>query len=623
MSYNMKELPQYINTAGKITVITSLLGVVVFAVLFLFNIGAQELRHAEAQDFATTTVTVLNTPPQWTIDAQESAQSSTSTPTNSGSAITWIATATDSNAESYYLLICSNGNAPTATSSPAVPRCGSGAVRWAVSAFTVSGTQASAATTTTEAFAESNAWFAWVCDAVALNPRCNVTSKQGTATTASPFNVNHRPLFSAFWDNSSSLTSVPGTTVTFTATSSDTDTVITNDTVKLIVCSTAGFNTTTDSCTASTIATSTFSASNPTASYLIRIPTQDQNYGAFGYIIDNHGHESAGVSQGSDSTLSVANAAPTVQASQIALNNGLDMILTQEAGQTTGFKLDYVVTDNNSCLNSSSNPEVRDYVISVLRNGLATTSCDGTGDYNANNCYTSTVATTTWNLGCAATTTIPSDCTGATDPTVTWSCTFPLWYIADPTDGVASDTIYFAQDWRAIVSAVDDNSATGTASRSSFAGVDVNSFMMMALDSAFIPYGQLEPGQRTDPLVASTTVRATGNVGLDQLLSGESMCTYYTSAVSCNNSASSTIAERNQVFATSSVTYGTASSTGKILSSTTIKRLDLNVKKSTTTVSQADGQTYWGINIPSTLTLAGSYRGENTFWGVVSSPGQW
>ena len=43
MSYNMKELPHYINTAGKITVITALLGVFVFAVAFFLNLGAQEL----------------------------------------------------------------------------------------------------------------------------------------------------------------------------------------------------------------------------------------------------------------------------------------------------------------------------------------------------------------------------------------------------------------------------------------------------------------------------------------------------------------------------------------------------------------------------------------------------
>lgn len=164
MSYNMKELPNYIQTAGKVTVITSLLGVVVFMVIFLLNIGVKnELQHVEAQGLATTSVTVLNTPPQWTIDAQEVVPSSTSSPTNSGSQVQWRATATDSNAEDYYLLICSNSNAPTANAS-AAPTCGAGAIQWAVSSAASSSIEAIAATTTTEVspFAEQNDWYAWV-----------------------------------------------------------------------------------------------------------------------------------------------------------------------------------------------------------------------------------------------------------------------------------------------------------------------------------------------------------------------------------------------------------------------------------------------------------------------------
>ena len=145
----------------------------------------------------------------------------------------------------------------------------------------------------------------------------------------------------------------------------------------------------------------------------------------------------------------------------------------------------------------------------------------------------------------------------------------------------------------------------------------------MALDTLAIPYGSLEPGQQTDPLAAITTIRATGNVGIDELLTGESMCTTYTSSVTCPTSATSTITESYQVFATSSVTYGTATATGNTLSSTTQKLLDLNVPKSTATSTQASGDTYWGIQVPITLTLAGSYTGENTFFVAASDPSQW
>ncbi len=615
----MKGLPQYINTAGKITVITALFGVVAFAIIFLLNIGATQLQHVEAQGLATTTVTVLNTPPQWTVDAQESTQSSTSTPTNSGTVITWTATATDSNSESYYLLICSASTTPTANNA-AVPTCGAGATRWAVSAFTASAAQATAATTTTEVapFSEQNHWVAWVCDAVAVNPRCNSTYKQGTGTTSSPFNVNKRPSFTGFWDNSPTL---PGSTVTFHATSSDPDIVPINDTVKLIVCSTASFATSTDTCGATTLSSSTLSASNPTATYVVPIPTQDQAYGAYGYIIDMHGHESIGVSQASNSILTVSNATPSVSAAQITLNNGANITLTQEAAQTTGYTLRYVATDNNSCVNASAGSEITRNIVSVYRSGVGSTTCNGdAGAYNANNCYGSRIASTTWNLSCTASST---SCSGAADTTQIWDCTFPLWYVADPTDGVASNTVYFAENWRAAVSAIDDNSATSSHTQSSI-GQEVVSFLALALNTLAIPYGQLEPGAKTDPLVATTTIRATGNVGIDERLTGKSMCTTFTSAVACNNSATSTIAESNQVFATSSVTYGFASSSvNRILSSTTQKLLDINVKKSTSTVTAARGITYWGIRIPNTITLAGAYTGENTFFGVVSNPAQW
>jgi hypothetical protein len=281
-----------------------------------------------------------------------------------------------------------------------------------------------------------------------------------------------------------------------------------------------------------------------------------------------------------------------------------------------------VATDNNSCENASAGDEIRDYVVSVYRSGIGSSTCNGTaGSYNANNCYPSGIATTTWNLSCAATTT-PTDCTGAADSTQTWECTFPLWYIADPTD-LASTSQFNAQDWRAAVSAVDDNNATSTVHTQSSIGQELLAFLSMALNTFAIPYGSLEPGQRTDPLAATTTVRATGNVGIDERLTGESMCTTYTSAVTCPNSATSTIRESYQVFATSTVTYASASTTGKFLSSTTQKLLDLNVQKSTTTGQQARGVTYWGIEVPLSLTLAGTYTGENTFYGVVSSPSQW
>ena len=52
MSYNTDHL----RTAGKITVYTTFVGLVVFAVVFIFNLGGPSVHTADAQDSATTTV---------------------------------------------------------------------------------------------------------------------------------------------------------------------------------------------------------------------------------------------------------------------------------------------------------------------------------------------------------------------------------------------------------------------------------------------------------------------------------------------------------------------------------------------------------------------------------------
>lgn len=626
MSYNMQEWPKHLHTAGKITVITALFGVVAFMIAFLLNLGAKEFSQVSAQGagIATTSVTVLNTPPEWTVDAQEEVESSTSSPTNSGEEVAWVATATDSNEEDYYLLICSDASAPSSTNGGA-PTCNS-PIQWAVSPVASSGDQARAATTTTEGApffpGEENEWYAWVCDGVSDGARCNLSSRQGSGTTSSPFNVNRRPEFIAFSDNSESNNTGPGDTVTFFATSTDDDTVDTADTMQLIVCSTDSFDTSTDTCDATTLATSTFTATNPiTATYDIFVPTRDGTFGAHGFIIDEHGHEASTTTP--DSVLTVANVAPTVFGGDIVLNDGDPLVLTQESGETTGFTLSFTVNDNNSCQNITSGDEITDFQAVVFRSGVGTSTCDGSGaNYDPNNCYDNALATTTWNISCTASSTCTYDGVTDFDDDITYNCTFPLWYVADPTNGTSTQTFYSGEGWSAGIAGIDDDFATGSMSTTS-SPVELNAFLSFSLDTLAIPYGSLEPGDQTDPLSATTTLRATGNVGLDQTLSGESMCEQYTSSVTCPTSATSTIADRFQVFSTSTISYAAATSSGNTLSSTSPAHVELDVLKPTSTTSQTTGITYWGIRVPETITLAGSYTGENTIFGVLGEPTEW
>ena len=629
MTYNKQNLPQYVETAGKITILTALTGVLLFAFIFLLNIGKTELAKVEAATgTATTSLTVLNTPPVFRtgFEGREQFESSTSTPTNSGDQIAWVAIADDANLANYYLIVCSGSATPTAQVTGA-PVCSSG-VLYAVSASTTSGTQARAATTTTEIDAESNVWYSWVCDNDPTNPRCSNAYSTGTAATnSSPYFVNHRPTFTSFSNNGPQN---PGAGITFSSISSDTD-VNTDDLLYLVVCKTASYSTTTNTCTSGTdfIASTTLlqaTTTNTFATYTIPAITQDAAYTAFGFLYDQHGHDAFSTSsvpssaQGTSSPFTVNNVAPTV--TNISLNGGLNMNLTVEAGQTTGFPLSYTANDANSCdaVGGGNADEVTGYQIQVQRSGVATSTC--TAAYALSNpasCYNSGVATTTWNLSCTASST---SCTaGGADNTVDFNCTFPIWFIADPTDGTSTDTNFFAEHWTAGVAAVDNNNATGSMSTSS-TPVEMISYAAISLLTNQIAYTSIEPGTDMPTLIASTTVRSVGNTGMNQLLGGDSMCGAYSPTNPCAVSATSTIPTAKQKYATTSAAYGAASAftlTGT--SSPTL--LDIRILKPTSTSTASTKQTFWGIGVPGTITLSGNYTGQNVFIGSRSAPATW
>lgn len=629
MTYNKQNLPQYAETAGKITILTALSGVLIFAFVFIFNIGKTELQKVEAQGTgaATTTLTVLNTPPVWTVgqEGRETTPSSTSTPTNSGSIVSWTGLAIDSNGAPYFMIICSTNATPTPVQSTttlgtAPPICSAG-VQWARSTSTVSGLVATAATTTTEVtpFAESNDWFAWVCDDDPVNPRCSTSYSQGTnATNSSPFFVNRRPLFSAL-TNSGPV--APGGTILFTSSSTDLD-VTDDDLIYLVVCGSASYSTSTNTCgVGDTLASTSLSNAftNATTSRILASILQDTNYNAFPYVFDQHGHSASGGAQGSSTIFTVSNVAPTVAGGTISLNGGSDIVLTAMGAQTTGYPLSFVVADANSCdaVGGGAADEITGYAVSVFRSGVGTSSCNGyTGGYEPNNCYSSNVATTTWNLNCTASTT---SCTGATDDTVIYNCTFPLWYIADPTNGTSTQTPFSAQNWSAAVGGIDNNGATGTVATST-SGVELLSLVAINLLNNLIAYSQLEPGDQMPTLSASTTLQVLGNTGLNQLLGGDSMCGTYAPGTPCAVSATSTIPQSEQKYATSAVAYAA----GVALSPTsTPGTLLIQIPKPTSTSTPTSGKTHWGIRVPASISLAGAYTGQNTFTGAVSAPGVW
>lgn len=625
MSYNTEEFPQYVKTAGKITVLTAFVGMIVFMVAFVFDVGQQEFSKVSAQT-ASTTLTVLNTPPSFIINAYEVVESSTTTPTNSGDNIVWTALGNDSNGAPYFLLVCDGNASPTPNAAAdelslgtAPPDCDAGVTQWGVSVAVPSDAYATVTRATTEIapFAESNNWYAWVCDDDPFNPRCNNVPVQGfSATNSSPFNVNKRPVFSAF-GNSGPVD--PSGTLSFFSTSSDPDVVDDEDELFLVVCSTnSDYNPVTNTCDANFLASTTLQniLSDAAATYTLAAIVQDDTYPAFGYLVDIHGHEAS--ANPIQANFDVNNVAPVVLSGEISLNGGLDMALDVPGGESLGKTLDFTVRDANSCENALGGAEIVNYQVSVFRSGVGTSTCDTTAaNYDPNNCYPSGIGAATWNLSCAAT----STCSGPSQDDIDYSCTFPLWFVADPTDsGPNTPAALAAQNWSAAVSGSDDDFATGTLATTSSA-VELTSFSALDILANDISYGGVEPGFDTGTLLASSTLENVGNTGLDQQTRGEAMCGTYSLSTPCPNSASSTIEEFNQQFASTSLTYG--SPLALSLSSTTDQEIELDVPKTTATSTPQQGTTYWGIAVPVSITLAGNYTGLNTFTAVTAEALDW
>jgi hypothetical protein len=600
---------------GKITIFTALVAclfIVTPFVYFEFQVPV-----ASADD-VTTSVTVLNTPPAWTVNAEESTESSTTTPTNAGQTLSFTATGTDSSGDSYYLLICKTTGAPTANSS-APPTCNGGiANQWAVSALTTSGDVATASTSTINTFPfqnESNDWYGWICDANASVPRCNITYTNGSGATASPFVINHIPVFHSITNNGSAL---PGGIITWTSGSYDNDSLGgSQDQVRLIVCSSPGITGT--SCTnAGGYASSTLTTTNAATSTTFAIPTQDRFYNSFVYIVDNHGLAATSTLQGSVSVFRILNATSTISAATISLvdyDNVGNLTLTVPSATSGPYKVQFEVSDDNSCLNASSTAEISTTLANVYRSGVTQANCQVSGDYNTNNCYpaanSQVLMTCVQDVG---------SCSGSTDTTATFTCSFPLWYNADPTDAA---TPFSAQNWLASVRAIDDNFATSTLVEAT-TGNELTSFLSFDVSQTTLAFGSLEPGQSNSVLSATSTMLATGNVGLDQDLYGDTMCTNWTAPDSCDaggiNPASEIAVSNQRISTTSLATYASGAT---LTSSSSPYSLLINIQKTTATSSPQNKNTYFGIQIPIAITVAGSYTGQDTIVGKVSDAANW
>lgn len=277
----------------------------------------------------------------------------------------------------------------------------------------------------------------------------------------------------------------------------------------------------------------------------------------------------------------INNVTPSVSA--VTLNGAADITLAE--GTTTNVVITGTVTDNNSCQDLST------VETSAYRTGIGYTGCDTNAEDNDNYCYA--------QVSCSVS---GASCTGSTDASADYTCTVVMQYHADPT--IAS-TQFPSETWKSTINAIDNNSATSNTELTT--GVEVNT--TTALDvSAAINYGSLDVGQKNDPLDKTTTVTATGNVGLDEELSGTNL----------TDGGSGVIAVAKQKHALAS---STAYASGTALSGTPIE-YELNCFKTTVSGSPQTKNTWWGIEIPAGIP-PGAYTGTNTLTAVLGETANW
>ncbi|GAI17527.1 unnamed protein product, partial [marine sediment metagenome] len=312
-------------------------------------------------------------------------------------------------------------------------------------------------------------------------------------------------------------------------TGSDTDVDGAADTVTLYVCDSSGFTGgASPSCTGTQLCASSASASDPTCGHTLSNPKPDGNWNAYGYVVDSHGLEASGGSHGTDSIMIVSNVAPSITGATIQLldtTGAGPLTLIYEQAETESFKVKFTVVDENSCENITSGDEISSAIIHVYRSGVTRAFCDDDLENDANNCYAN--AHLTDPQGC---TQDAGSCTDNTDSDATWTCEFGLQYHTDPTDGTSStDSTWWDQNWLASVKATDDNAAdTGLIEAAT--GEELASILAFNLSTENITYGDINPN--SDSVEQTTTLQATGNVGLDENLSGgtaigHGMCTDY------------------------------------------------------------------------------------------------
>ncbi len=568
-------------------IIISLISLMVSGAIFNFNISVHKninsklslqinIKQAEAQnDTASTTVTVRNAPPAFTVDPAETPASTSTSPINVGGSISFVATADDPENNDYYLIVC-DSDSVIASTTGGPPTCGG--TTFCVSGLTTDETQANCTyTNLVDPGAETDDWYAFVCDNHATEADCS-SANQGVApnisASSSPLYVNHAPTFNYVYTSDNNKD--PGGTFTITASTTDSDVLGGQDVLYLYVCSTDSWSTSTG-CTATEFCSGTSTSPNIDCSFSTSTPAPDGDWTYYAFVMDQHYFASPGNSQ--NNTYTVNNVSP--QVSNVQLNSGNDIILNMRGAPETVVVASSTVTDNNGCADIVDATSTM-YLSSVA--GGANCTADD------NNCYQ--IA----NTSCMIT-----NCSGAIANVI---CSTTFAFYAVPTDAALTGNPNAADSWLAKITAYDE-ALRGASTTNT--GIDVNGTTALEVTQTEIAYGTIQAGQNTGTSTATTTVINYGNTPVNSDVIGDDMLK---DAVGPDY-----IGANNQEFALSYFLYGAGTS----LSSTTAQTIDIDAARPTSTSDVSDN-IFWGIGVPVGVP-SGDYYGENTFTAAFDSTG--
>ncbi|MBU0705946.1 hypothetical protein KJ657_01435 [Patescibacteria group bacterium] len=526
-----------------------------------------------ASDTVNLTINVANVAPS--VGSPTDNGSSTATPTNVGTNVTFSTTATDPGGDGYWLAVCKTGGTITPDAGGGAPTCTAG--DWCISSSAVaSGAQNSCTYGAQQSDAMSNAWEAYACDDNAAGSACSSVS-----TGDSPFNVNHPPVIGTVvigpsYGSSASVDPGNGGTgeVYFRVGVTDPDSEAPQDTIDMYACSSAttSFDASTGTCTGGSLLCSvtdvtTGTNADCTDADLASIPTAHGSHNVKIYLRDNSSTKLADDGSNNAQAYTVTDVTPTIS----GLNIGSNPLIPSAGGSVTQSYTATVSDDNGYADVDSAFGAIYVAPATLTGNGVCSTASE-INCYDVSSCELSGGSGTNVTVTCG---------TGGT-PLTTWFNIFP------------------SDSWKAHISVLGTPTIYSFATEGTFT---VNALSAVNVAEGNIPYGPVALGGTSAS--QPTTLQNAGNIVIDVLIQGSDMA-----------SNGDTISRIQQHWApVTGFTWGTddyalleTASVGSAVNGCSDRSIPVTTDHTNYTTSQI----FWKIKIPD-IQAAGSYTGTNYF----------